>query len=38
MHDRARALGWPVHDHPGDHAFTVGDPEGVTAMILEIVG
>jgi hypothetical protein len=27
-----------VHNHPGDHAFNVGDPEGVTAMILEIVG
>jgi pimeloyl-ACP methyl ester carboxylesterase len=38
MHDRARALGWPVHDHPGDHAFNVGDPEGVTDMILRIVG
>jgi pimeloyl-ACP methyl ester carboxylesterase len=38
MHDRARALGWPVHDHPGDHAFNVGDPEGVTRMILEIAG
>jgi pimeloyl-ACP methyl ester carboxylesterase len=38
MHDRARALGWPVHDHPGDHAFNVGDPEGVTDMILGIAG
>ena len=38
MHDRARALGWTVHDHPGDHAFNVGDPEGVTDMILKIVG
>lgn len=38
MHERARALGWPVHDHPGDHAFNVGDPEGVTDMILEIAG
>jgi hypothetical protein len=36
MHDRARALDWPVHDHPGDHAFNVGDPEGVTDMILKI--
>lgn len=36
MHDRARSLGWPVHDHPGDHAFNVGDPEGVTDMILNI--
>jgi pimeloyl-ACP methyl ester carboxylesterase len=38
MHDRARALGWPVHDHPGDHAFNVGDPEGVSDMILGIAG
>lgn len=36
MHDRARSLGWPVHNHPGDHAFNVGDPEGVTEMILSI--
>jgi pimeloyl-ACP methyl ester carboxylesterase len=36
MHDRACSLGWPVHDHPGDHAFNVGDPEGVTDMILGI--
>jgi len=38
MHDRARALGWPVHEHPGDHAFNVGDPEGVCDIILRIVG
>jgi pimeloyl-ACP methyl ester carboxylesterase len=38
MHDRARALGWPVHEHPGDHAFNVGDPEGVSDIILGIVG
>lgn len=38
MHDRARALGWPVHPHPGDHAFIVGDPEGVCEIILKIVG
>ncbi|WP_310531341.1 alpha/beta hydrolase [Novosphingobium sp.] len=38
MHDRARALGWPVHEHPGDHAFNVGDPEGVCAIILKIAG
>ena len=38
MHDRARALGWPVHEHPGDHAFIVGDPEGVTDIILKIAG
>lgn len=38
MHDRARALGWTMHQHPGDHAFNVGDPEGVAAIILQIVG
>ncbi|WP_082730727.1 MULTISPECIES: alpha/beta hydrolase [Pseudomonadota] len=38
MHERARALGWPVHDHPGDHAFNVGDPEGVAKIMLEIIG
>ena len=38
MHDRARALGWPIHDHPGDHAFNVGDPEGVCNIILNIAG
>ncbi len=38
MHDRARALGWPVHEHLGDHAFNVGDPEGVCDIILGIVG
>ena len=38
MHDRARSLGWRVHDHPGDHAFNVGDPEGVSDMILGIIG
>lgn len=38
MHERARKLGWTMHQHPGDHAFNVGDPEGVTDIILGIVG
>ena len=38
MHDRARGLGWPMHEHPGDHAFNVGDPQGVCDIILRIVG
>lgn len=38
MHDRARELGWPVHDHPGDHALLVGDPEGTVDLILKITG
>jgi pimeloyl-ACP methyl ester carboxylesterase len=36
MHDRARALGWTVHNHPGDHALLVGDPEGTVELILKI--
>jgi pimeloyl-ACP methyl ester carboxylesterase len=38
MHGRAQALGWTMHQHPGDHAFIVGDPEGVTETILKIAG
>ncbi|MPS67315.1 MAG: alpha/beta hydrolase [Novosphingobium sp.] len=38
MHDRARALGWNIHEHPGDHALLVGDPEGTTDLILKIAG
>jgi pimeloyl-ACP methyl ester carboxylesterase len=36
MHDRARALGWTMHEHEGDHAFLVGDPEGTAKLILDI--
>lgn len=36
MHARARDLGWTVHEHPGDHALLVGDPEGVARLLLEI--
>lgn len=38
MHDRARELGWTIHDHPGDHALLVGDPEGTVDLILKIAG
>lgn len=38
MHDRARELGWPVHEHPGDHVLLVGDPEGTVDLILKITG
>jgi pimeloyl-ACP methyl ester carboxylesterase len=38
MHPRAKALGWTMHTHPGDHAFNVGDPEGTVALIEKIVG
>ncbi len=34
MHDRARALGWNVHDVDGDHAIMVGDVE-TTVKLLE---
>ncbi|MDI1294506.1 MAG: alpha/beta hydrolase [bacterium] len=36
MHDRAKALGWTIHHHPGDHALLVGDPEGTVDLILKI--
>ncbi|OAN56477.1 esterase [Sphingobium sp. TCM1] len=36
MHDRARELGWTMHQHPGDHALLVGDPEGVARLLLDI--
>lgn len=34
MHDRARKLGWTVHEVDGDHAILVGDPE-TTVKLLE---
>jgi hypothetical protein len=34
MHERARALGWTMHAHPGDHAMLVGDPESVAQLAL----
>ncbi|MDB6060600.1 MAG: esterase [Verrucomicrobiaceae bacterium] len=34
MHDRARELGWNVHDVDGDHAIMVGDVE-TTVKLLE---
>jgi pimeloyl-ACP methyl ester carboxylesterase len=36
MHDRARSRWWPVAHPTRDPAFNVGDPEGVTEMILGI--
>ena len=38
MHERARELGWTIHDHPGDHALLVGDPEGTVKLLLDIAG
>jgi len=34
MHDRARSLGWPLHEYAGDHLFAVGDAQG-TARLLD---
>ena len=38
MHERAKELGWTMHEHPGDHALLVGDPEGTTDIILKAAG
>ncbi len=38
MHERARALGWTMHAHPGDHCPQVGDPEGTVKILLEVEG
>jgi hypothetical protein len=34
MHQRARDLGWNVHEVRGDHAILVGDPD-TTVRLLE---
>jgi pimeloyl-ACP methyl ester carboxylesterase len=34
MHQRARDLGWRIHDVKGDHAILVGDPD-TTVRLLE---
>lgn len=34
MHERARRLGWTMHEVDGDHVILVGDPE-TTATMLE---
>lgn len=34
MHDRARELGWTVHDIQGDHGFLVGQPEWTAEFLL----
>lgn len=38
MHERARALGWTTHQHPGDHSLHIGDPAGTTDLILKAAG
>jgi pimeloyl-ACP methyl ester carboxylesterase len=37
MHDRARALGWHMHEVQGDHAFIVGEPEITARLLLSLV-
>lgn len=37
MHDRARALGWHMHQVQGDHAFIVGEPEITARLLLSLV-
>jgi pimeloyl-ACP methyl ester carboxylesterase len=37
MHDRARALGWHMHQIQGDHAFIVGEPEITARLLLSLV-
>jgi hypothetical protein len=34
MHERARKLGWNIHEVKGDHAILVGDPD-TTVRLLE---
>jgi len=34
LHERARALGWTVHELEGDHAFIVGQPEWTATFLL----
>lgn len=34
MHDRAKELGWTVHDVKGDHAILVGQPEWTANFLL----
>jgi pimeloyl-ACP methyl ester carboxylesterase len=37
MHERARALGWRMHEIEGDHAFLVGEPEATAKLLLSLV-
>jgi pimeloyl-ACP methyl ester carboxylesterase len=37
MHERARKLGWTMHEVEGDHAILVGDPQ-TTANLLGKIG
>ena len=37
MHERARALGWRVHEFEGDHAIIVGNPGPIANFLLGLV-
>ena len=34
MHERARALGWSMHEMEGDHAIIAGDPDQIAGFLL----
>lgn len=36
MHERARSLGWRMHEIEGDHAFIVGEPEITARMLMNL--
>ena len=36
MHDRARKLGWSMHEVDGDHVILVGDPQGTVALLEKL--
>jgi pimeloyl-ACP methyl ester carboxylesterase len=36
MHERARSLGWRMHEIEGDHAFIVGEPESTARLLLSL--
>lgn len=37
MHERARSLGWRMHEIKGDHAFIVGEPEATVRLLLGVL-
>jgi pimeloyl-ACP methyl ester carboxylesterase len=37
MHERARKLGWRMHEIQGDHAFIVGEPEATARLLLGVL-
>jgi pimeloyl-ACP methyl ester carboxylesterase len=37
QHERARALGWRIHEFEGDHAIIVGNPDPISKFLLGLV-